>query len=160
DALEPELVTYAKAGAPGQYFLYDEPDGLVIRAMALIRDADANDIAILEVGARLNSEFLKEIKTRSTVDLALIWKNQVRAATVDFGTNTMFPTTFEVDNKPGDVLIQNITANSTNYYGIFRVLPAQRDNPGLLAVLVPTEPVEQAQRALVGILILIGFALV
>jgi signal transduction histidine kinase/HAMP domain-containing protein len=160
DTLEPELVKYAKAGAPGQYFLYDEPDGLVIRAMALIRDAQANDVGILEVGARLNSEFLKEIKTRSTVDLALIWKSQVRASTVDFGSNTMFPTTFQVDNQPSDVLIQNITANSKNYYGIFRVLPAQRDNPGLLAVLVPTEPVESAQRTLVGILILLGLGLV
>jgi signal transduction histidine kinase/HAMP domain-containing protein len=161
DTLEPELVRYAKAGAPGQYFLYDEPDGgLVIRAMALIRDAEANDIAILEVGARLNSEFLKDIKTRSTVDLALIWKNQVRASTVDFGSNTMFPTTVQVDNQPGDVLIQNVTANSKNYYGIFRVLPAQRDNPGLLAVLVPTEPVESARRTLVGILLLLGLGLV
>ena len=160
NTLEPEIVKYAKAGAPSQAFLYDEPDGLVIRAMALIRDAEANDIGILEVGNSLNSDFLKDIKTRSTVDLALIWKSQVRASTVDFGSNTMFPTTFEVDNQPSDVLIQNITANSKNYYGIFRVLPAQRDNPGLLAVLVPTEPVEIAQRTLVGILILLGLGLI
>ncbi|MGH2472679.1 MAG: ATP-binding protein [Candidatus Limnocylindria bacterium] len=160
DTLEPELVKYAKAGAQGQAFLYDEPEGLVIRAMALIRDAESNDIGILEVGNSLNSEFLKDIKARSTADLALIWNGQVRASTVDFGSNTMFPTTFQVDGQPSDVLIQNITAHSRNYYGIFRVLAAQRANPGLLAVLVPTEPVEQAQRTLIGILIVLGFGLI
>src|SRR5439155_1323054 len=47
-----------------------------------------------------------------------------------------------------------------NYYGIFRVIRSQRQNPGLLAVLVPTAGVEQAQRTLVGILIVLGLGLV
>src|SRR5437879_1276728 len=46
------------------------------------------------------------------------------------------------------------------YYGIFRVIRSQRQNPGLLAVLVPTAGVEQAQRTLVGILIVLGLGLV
>jgi signal transduction histidine kinase len=158
--LEPELIRYAKASAQGQWFLYDEPEGLVIRAMSLIRNFSDEDIGIMEVGKNLGLNFLKEIKTRSQADLALILNGQVRASTVNFGTDTVFPTTAEVDSQPRDVLIQDIAASGTNYYGIFRVLAAQRDTPGLLAVLVPTEPVEQAQRTLIGILIVLGAALV
>ncbi|HEV8534918.1 MAG TPA: ATP-binding protein [Candidatus Limnocylindria bacterium] len=158
--LEPELVTYAKARAQQQWVLYDEPDGLVIRAIFVIRNADGDYIGIMEVGNLLNSDFLKAIKTRSDADLALIWNGQVRASTVDFGSNTMFPTTEQVDAQLRDVLIENLTANNKNYYGIFRVIRSQRQNPGILAVLVPTDPVEQAQRTLLGILLLVGLGLV
>src|SRR5207247_764943 len=134
--------------------------GLVIRAIYVIRNANQDPIGMMEAGNVLGSDFLKSIKTRSDADLALIWNGQVRASTVDFGENPMFPSIAEVDAQQGDVLIQNVTANNTNYYGIFRVLRYSRQNPGLLAVLVPTEPVDQAQRALIGILVLVGLALV
>src|SRR5205823_13029097 len=111
-------------------------------------------------GSVLGSNFLKSIKTRSNADLALIWSGRVRASTVDFAPDQQFPTTEEVDAMPRDVLIQTITAGSTRYYGIFRVIRSQRQNPGLLAVLVPTASVDQAQRSLIGVLVLLGLALV
>jgi len=160
DTLEPELVSLARAQVQQSWVLFDEPQGLVIRAIYVIRNADQEPIGTMEVGNVLGSSFLKSIKTRSNADLALIWNGQVRASTVDFGTNTMFPSVAQVDAEPNDVLIQNIFANNTNYYGIFRVLRSQRQNPGLLAVLVPTAGVEQAQRTLIGILIVLGVALV
>ncbi len=160
DTLEPELVSLAKAQVQQSWVLFDEPQGLVIRAIYVIRNADQEPIGTMEVGNILGSSFLKSIKTRSNADLALIWSNRVRASTVDLGTNTMFPSVPQVDAEPNDVLIQNISANNTNYYGIFRVLRSQRQNPGLLAVLVPTAGVEQAQRTLIAILIVLGVALV
>jgi len=160
DTLEPELVTLAKAQVQQSWVLFDEPQGLVIRAIYVIRNADQEPIGTMEVGNILGSSFLKNIKTRSNADLALIWSGRVRASTVDFGTNTVFPSVAQVDAEPNDVLIQNIYANNTNYYGIFRVLRSQRQNPGLLAVLVPTAGVEQAQRTLIAILIVLGVALV
>ena len=160
DTLEPELVTLAKAQVQQSWVLFDEPQGLVIRAIYVIRNADQEPIGTMEVGNILGSSFLKNIKTRSNADLALIWSGRVRASTVDFGTNTVFPSVPQVDAEPNDVLIQNIYANNTNYYGIFRVLRSQRQNPGLLAVLVPTAGVEQAQRTLIAILIVLGIALV
>ena len=160
DTLEPELVTLAKAQVQQSWVLFDEPQGLVIRAIYVIRNADQEPIGTMEVGNILGSSFLKSIKTRSNADLALIWSGRVRASTVDFGTNTVFPSVPQVDAEPNDVLIQNIYANNTNYYGIFRVLRSQRQNPGLLAVLVPTAGVEQAQRTLIAILIVLGIALV
>jgi signal transduction histidine kinase len=158
--LQPELVTYAKAQAQQQSVLFDEPDGLVVRAIHVIYNADQEPIGMMEVGNAFTPQFLTDIKTRSTADLALIWNGQVRASTIAFGIDTQFPGVVEVDAQPNDVLIENISANGTTYYGIFRVIHSSRQNPGLLAVLVPTGPVEQAQRALVGLLIVVGFALI
>ena len=160
DTLQPELVTLAQAQVQQSWVLFDEPQGLVIRAIHVIFNADQDPIGMMEVGNVLGSQFLKNIKTRSDADLALIWNGQVRASTVDFGPNAIFPSVNEVDAQPNDVLIQNITANGRNYYGIFRVVRSQRQNPGLLAVLVPTAGVEQAQRTLIGVLVLLGLALV
>jgi len=160
DTLEPELIAYAKAQAQSQWVLFDEPQGLVIKAIFVIRNAESDPIGMMEVGNVLTSKFLKDIKIRSSADLALIWNGQVRASTVAFAANTDFPTTGQVDAVPSDVLIRNLTANNTNYYGIFRVIRSQRQNPGLLAVLVPTAGVELAQRTLVAVLLLLGLALV
>src|SRR5256886_400230 len=160
DTLQPELVTLAQAQVQQSWVLFDEPQGLVIRAIHVIFNADQDPIGMMEVGNVLGPQFLKNIKTRSDADLALTWNGQVRRSTVDFGPNAIFPSVNEVDAQPNDVLIQNITANGRNYYGIFRVVRSQRQNPGLLAVLVPTAGVEQAQRTLIGVLVLLGLALV
>ncbi|MEK6226404.1 MAG: ATP-binding protein [Chloroflexota bacterium] len=160
DTFQPELVTLAQAQVQQSWVLFDEPQGLVIRAIYVIRNTNQDPIGMMEAGNVLGSDFLKSIKTRSDADLALIWNGQVRASTVDFGPGTMFPTIAEVDAQAGDVLIQNVTANDKNYYGIFRVLRSSRQNPGLLAVLVPTAGVEQAQRTLIGVLVLLGLGLV
>jgi signal transduction histidine kinase len=160
DTLEPELVAYAKAQAQSQWVLFDEPQGLVIKAIFVIRNDEGDPIGMMEVGNVLTSKFLSTIKTRSQADLALIWNSQVRASTVDFAADTAFPTTVQVDAQPNDVLIQSVTANGKNYYGIFRVIRSQRQNPGLLAVLVPTAGVEQAQRTLIAVLALVGLGLV
>jgi len=157
---QPELVILAQAGVQQSAVLFDEPQGLVVRAIYVIRNVNQDPIGMMEAGNVLGSDFLKSIKTRSDADLALIWNGKVRASTVDFGESPMFPSIAEVDAQQGDVLIQNVTANNRNYYGIFRVLRSSRQNPGLLAVLVPTAGVEQAQRTLIGVLVLLGLALV
>ncbi|HKC90201.1 MAG TPA: histidine kinase dimerization/phospho-acceptor domain-containing protein, partial [Candidatus Limnocylindria bacterium] len=160
ETFQPELVTLAQAQVQQSAVLFDEPQGLVIRAIYVIRNANQDPIGMMEAGNVLGSEFLKSIKTRSDADLALIWNGQVRASTVDFGASTVFPSIAEVDAQAGDVLIQNVTANNRNYYGIFRVLRSSRQNPGLLAVLVPTAGVDQAQRTLIAVLVLLGLGLV
>ncbi|TMC68977.1 MAG: HAMP domain-containing protein [Chloroflexi bacterium] len=160
NTLQPELVVYAKAQAQQQSVLFDEPQGLVVRAIHVIFNAEQDPIGIMEVGNGLSPKFLTDIKTRATADMALIWNGQVRASTVELGSANVFPRVEQVDAQPNDVLIESVTANNTNYYGIFRVIRSSRQNPGLLAVLVPTAGVEQAQRALIGLLILVGLVLV
>ena len=90
DTLEPELVAYAKAQAQSQWVLFDEPQGLVIKAIYVIRNTETDPIGMMEVGNVLGSDFLKSIKIRSQADLALIWNGQVRASTVDFASDTAF----------------------------------------------------------------------
>src|SRR6267378_1851512 len=126
DTFQPELVTLAQAQVQQSSVLFDEPQGLVVRAIYVIRNANQDPIGMMEAGNVLGSDFLKSIKTRSNADLALIWNGQVRASTVDFGASPQFPSIAQVDAQPGDVLIQNVTANDTNYYGIFRVLRSSR----------------------------------
>src|SRR5207302_11072698 len=110
DTFQPELVTLAQAQVQQSWVLFDEPHGLFDTAIYVISDAEQEPIAMMEAGAILGSKFLTDIKTRSNADLALIWNGQVRASTVDFGTNTVFPSVTEVDAQPGDVLIENIAA--------------------------------------------------
>src|SRR5438876_583299 len=90
--------------------------------------------------------------------LASLPTTQVLTSTVKLADITVFPTIEQVDSQSNDLLIEDLTVNNTNYYGIFRVIRSERQNPGLLAVLVPTASVEQAQRTLIGILILVGLA--
>jgi signal transduction histidine kinase len=160
DMLEPELVAYAKAQAQSLWVLFDGPQGLVIKAVYVVRNDESDPIGMIEVGNILGSKFLKDIKTRSQADLALIWNSQVRASTINLAADTTFPSPTQVDAQPNDVLIQNIRGNAKNYYGIFRVIRSQRQNPGILAVLVPTTGVEQAQRTLIAVLVLLGLGLV
>src|SRR6266550_5165990 len=100
DTLQPELVVYAKAQAQQQSVLFDEPQGLVVRAIHVIYNADQDPIGMMEVGAAFTPQFLTDIKTRSNADLTLIWNGQVRVSTIDFGTSTMFPSVPEVDAQP------------------------------------------------------------
>jgi signal transduction histidine kinase/HAMP domain-containing protein len=158
DTLEPELVNAARAEAQQYWVLYDEPQGLVVKAIFVIRNEATDPIGMMEVGNGLGADFLNNIKARSSADLALIWNGQVRTSTLDFGEHTVFPTVEQV-TQSNDLLIENLTVSGTNYYGIFRVIRSERQNPGLLAVLVPTAGVDQAQRTLIGILILVGLAL-
>ena len=158
--LPKELVTLAQAQVQEAWVLFDEPQGLIIRAIKVVYDTEQEPIGMMEVGAALPSGFLTSIKTGSDAELALIWNGQVRASTVDFGKSPSFPSIAEVDAEPNDVLIRDVTVNARNYYGIFRVIRSQRQNPGILAVLVPTASVESAQRTLIGVLIVVGLGLV
>jgi signal transduction histidine kinase len=160
DSFPPELVRLAQAQVQQSSVLFDEPQGLFIRAINVIRNENQDSVGMMEAGALLGTEWLKSIKTRSNADLALIWNGQVRASTVEFAKDTTFPTLEDVDAQPGDVLIQSLRANDTEYYGIFRVIRSQRQNPGLFAVLVPTASVQEAQRTFIGVMIALGVALI
>ncbi len=166
DTLRPELLALTRAGAQQSWVLYDEDQGLVIRAIFVIRGADQDPVGVAEIGAVLGNDFLKGINTKSDAQLALIWNGKVRGSTfvgadgkalaVD---GAIFPTVDRVDSADRDTLFQNVTVNGTDYYGIFRVVRSQRQNPGVLAVLVPTEAVVNAQRTLLGIMVALAVGL-
>ncbi len=166
ETLRPELLALTRAGAQQSWVLYDEPEGLVIRAIFVVRGADQEQVGVVEVGSVLGTEFLRTINTKSDAHLALIWNGKVRASTfvgpdgkalpVD---GTLFPSVTDVDNAQGDTLFQNIKVEGEDYYGIFRVVRSQRQNPGVLAVLVPTDAVVNAQRTLLAIMVALALGL-
>jgi signal transduction histidine kinase/HAMP domain-containing protein len=166
ETLRAELLGLTVAGAQQSWVLYDEPQGLVIRAIYVIRGRDQEGIGVVEVGSVLGTPFLKGINTKSDAHLALVWNGQVRASTfADAGGKPMtvdaavFPTVGEVEAAESDTLFRNVRINGMDYYGIFRVVRNFRQNPGVLAVLVPTDAVVNAQRTLLAIMVALAAGL-
>jgi len=167
ETLRPELLALTKAGAQQSRVLYDEAEGLVIRAIFTIRGVELEQIGVVEVGSVLGNQFLKDINTKSDAQLALVWNGKVRASTfIDAAgkavavDGAIFPAVNDVDNAQGDTLFKNLTVGGQEYYGIFKVVRNERQNPGVLAVLVPTDAVAGAQRTLLGIMLALAVGLI
>src|SRR5207248_1206275 len=115
DNLRPELVALAKAQAQQSWVLNDEPSGLVIRAIYVVRGADQQAVGFVEVGSVLGAAFLEGLTTKSDAEVALIWSGNVRASTfVDANGSaasidgSRFPSVDTVDNAEGDTLAANV----------------------------------------------------
>ena len=167
ETLRQELLLLARAGAQQSWVLYDEPQGLVIRAIYVIRGREQEQIGVVEVGGVLGNAYLKTINTKSDAQILLVWNGQVRASTfVDAAgrpvtiEGSVFPSVQAVDNASGDTLFQNVRIADQDYYGIFRVVRSQRQNPGVLAVLVPTDAIVNAQRTLLVIMTALAAGLI
>ncbi len=153
ETLQPELVRLAKAGAIQSWVLYDEPQGLVVRAIYNIRGTNNELVGMMEVGSVLGDRYLKSLVMSSDAQLALVWSGKVIASTVRMPDGAMLPTVDEIDATFRDVLIRDIDVGERHFYGIFRVVRSGRHNPGVLAVLVATDTIVAAQRTLVALLI-------
>jgi signal transduction histidine kinase/HAMP domain-containing protein len=156
EKLGPDLLARANASPEQAYVLYDEPSGVTVRALSIVRD-EANTIVLgyVMVGTVLDEGFLQAIQATSDSQLAILWRGQPRAATIGIGNEvSQFPTSTEVDASATDLLSKTITVNGANYFGIFTLERTHTANadPLLLAVLVAAAPVEDAQRSLFIIL--------
>jgi signal transduction histidine kinase/HAMP domain-containing protein len=156
EKLGPDLLARANASPEQAYVLYDEPSGVTVRALSIVRD-EANTIVLgyVMVGTVLDEGFLQAIQATSDSQLAILWRGQPRAATIGIGNEvSQFPTSSEVDASATDLLSKTITVNGANYFGIFTLERTHTANadPLLLAVLVAAAPVEDAQRSLFIIL--------
>jgi signal transduction histidine kinase/HAMP domain-containing protein len=164
EKLGSDLLARATASPEQAYVLYDEPAGVTVRALSIVRDENnSSEIeGYIMVGIVLDQGFLQSVQASSDAQLALLWRGQPRAATlgVDADEVAQFPTSAEVDNSPGDLLSKNIVVDGADYFGIFtleRTHTASSD-PLLIGVLVAAGSVEDAQRSLFVILgvLLIG----
>jgi len=166
ETLKPDLVELVRARAQQSWSLYDEPQGIVIRAIYVIRGRDQEPIGYMEVGSVLGNSYLQAINTKSTgatasdAQLALVWNGNVRASTTTIPEDVDFPTVDQVDSAVGDVFVQDINLNGRSYYGIFQVIRAQVGKPGVLAVLLPLEGLAGAQRTLLVILFVLAAGLI
>ena len=154
--LRPQLLARANANPEEAFVLYDEPAGVTVRALSIIRDeTTAQPIGYVEVATVLDVRFLKSIQTNSDAQLVVIWNGQAKATTTELDHDDVeqFPTAKDVDDSPTDNVSRVVDVNNTDYYGVFSLERTHTtDNPLLIGVLVPTAPVEQAQRTLVTIL--------
>jgi len=157
EKLGPDLLARANASPEQAYVLYDEPAGVTVRALSIVRD-DANSAVIgyILVGTVLDEGFLQGIQATSDSQLAILWRGQARAATIGIDADEVgqFPTSADVDNSPSDLVSKTISVDGANYYGIFTLERTHTANadPLLLGVLVAAAPVEDAQRSLFVIL--------
>ena len=157
EKLGPDLLARANASPEQAYVLYDEPAGVTVRALSIVRD-DANSAVIgyILVGTVLDEGFLQAIQATSDSQLAILWRGQARAATIGIDEDEVgqFPTSADVDNSPSDLVSKTISVDGANYYGIFTLERTHTANadPLLLGVLVAAAPVEDAQRSLFVIL--------
>jgi signal transduction histidine kinase/HAMP domain-containing protein len=157
EKLGPDLLARANASPEQAYVLYDEPAGVTVRALSIVRD-EANTVVLgyILVGTVLDEGFLQAIQATSDSQLAILWRGQARAATIgiDSAEVAQFPTSDDVDSSPTDILSKTINVNGANYFGIFTLERTHTANadPLLLGVLVAAAPVEDAQRSLFVIL--------
>ncbi|HEY8731409.1 MAG TPA: ATP-binding protein [Candidatus Limnocylindria bacterium] len=164
EKLGPDLLARANASPEQAYVLYDEPAGVTVRALSIVRDEQDSStiLGYVMVGTVLDESFLQEIQASSDAQLAILWRGEARAATIGIGTDEVaqFPTSSDVDNSPQDLIEKTISVDGANYFGIFSLERTHTANadPLLLGVLVAAAPVEDAQRSLFIILggLLIG----
>jgi signal transduction histidine kinase/HAMP domain-containing protein len=157
EKLGPDLLARANASPEQAYVLYDEPAGVTVRALSIVRDeANAVVLGYVMVGTVLDESFLQAIQATSDSQLAILWRGQPRAATIGIDSSEIaqFPTSAEVDASATDLLSRTINVHGGNYFGIFTLERTHTANadPLLLAVLVAAAPVEDAQRSLFVIL--------
>jgi len=164
EKLSADLLARATASPEQAYVLYDEPKGVTVRALSIVRDADNSSkiLGYIMVGIVLDEAFLQSVQASSQAELALLWRGTPRAATVGIDADEIaqFPTSAEVDASPSDLISKNIVVDGADYFGIFtleRTHTASAD-PLLIAVLVSAVSVENAQKTLFIVLgaLLIG----
>ena len=155
ERLNDQLVGLARATVEQSSLVVNEPNGLTVRSIALIRGRQTQPIGVLEVGTPLDSAFLRGLQQGGGVELVLIWDNQLRAATTDAVDRAILPQTAEVDASPSDTLDRTVRVAGHDYFGVFTLLHRFTTSaPGMLGVLLPTAPVVSAQQALLTFLVL------
>ncbi len=155
EKLKPELLNRAGANAEQSYVLYDEPSGITLRAIAIIRGANSDPVGTIEVATRLDSKFLTDLKSKSDAEIALVWNGDVKATTFDFDRPDLFPSADQVDATSEDKLARTIQVNGQRYYGVFSLVRTHTPAAAVLGVLVPLAPVEASQRNLLVLLALL-----
>ena len=154
--LRPALLARANANPEEAFVLYDEPTGVTVRALSIIRDeTTALPIGYVEVATVLDARFLRSIQTTSDTQIVVIWNGEAKGTTTELDADDVrdFPTSKEVDDSPGDNVSRVVDVNGKNYFGVFTLERTHTtDNPLLIGILVPTASVDDAQRTLISIL--------
>jgi len=153
--VQQQLIDRAAANPEQAFVLYDEPKGVTVRALSIIRDEEsAALVGYVEVATVLDERFLRLIQTNSEAQLVLVWRGQLKATTLQLGDADVrtFPSAQDVDQAPEDSVERVVNLGGKSFFGVFSLERTHTPDPLLLGVLVSTEPVDVAQRTLILVL--------
>jgi signal transduction histidine kinase len=163
--LPPELLRRAGIRAEEAWVIEDEPAGLTVYAIAVVRGPTGTPIGFVESGLILNAGVLSAIKRSTDAEMVILLGGAVRASTIPRVSTTSFPTVAETNLTPDARITRQVDVGGQRYLGTFSSLPTHGGSDGMVAVLVPLAPLENTQRSLGGvfvallIVVLIGGAL-
>ncbi len=146
------LLQRAQATADKAWALFDEPDGLMIRAITAIRGTAAEPIGMVEVGVILDTTLLQSAFVESGSHLVLVWNGAVKASTISVDDVAVLPTVEQVEAQTGDKLSTIIALNGERYFAVFSIVRTHTDTPGMVGVLIPLAPVDRARNVLLAVL--------
>ena len=160
EMLPPELVRRAGIRAEEAWVVEDEPRGLTVRAISVVRDQTGAAVGLVQAGVVLDSAVLDPIKRRTDSELLLLLGQEVKASTIADAGSARFPSLAEVSLTPDAALDRRVQIGPSHFLGRFSVLPTHNVVDGILAVLVPLAPLDDAQRTLIlvfaGLFLLLG----
>ncbi len=160
-----ELLRRVEASVEQTWIIDEESNGLMLRAVAPVRQS-GELIGVVEVGLLLDSKFLASIQPEASTaqagpQLALIWEGKVKATTLRGGLQqTVIPTVAEVDAEENDRLHRTVQLGDQLYEAIFTFVDSHQGTLGILGVYQSREPVEAAERTILGVMVALLVALV
>ena len=162
ELLPPELVRRAGIRAEEAWVIEDETRGLTVRAISVIRDQAGAAVGLVQAGVVLDTAVLEGIKQRTDAELVLLLGDGVRASTIANVRTAEFPSLSEVSLDTDASIDRRVQLGDRRFLGTFSALPTHNVMDGILAVLVPLAPLDEAQQTLVlgflGLLVLLGLA--
>ncbi len=141
------LLRRTEAAAEKAWALVDEPEGLTLRAIALVRGLSGEPIGMIEVGSLLGASFLKSVNGKGDNILVLAADGATRSATVP--VEDLAVPGQEVNIDPQSPRVRAVTLQGQRYFAVFRELEFHSDEQITLGVLVPLARVEASRRTIV-----------
>ncbi|HEX9495050.1 MAG TPA: histidine kinase dimerization/phospho-acceptor domain-containing protein, partial [Candidatus Limnocylindria bacterium] len=158
--LPPELLRRAGIRAEEAWVIEDEPAGLTVYAISVVRGTNGVAIGFVESGLVLNTAVLTSIKQSTDAEMVILFGDSVRATTLARINTGAFPTVAETALTPDARVTRQVDVGGQRYLGTFSALPTHGTKEGMVAVLVPLAPLETTQAELGGVfialLILVG----
>ena len=162
ELLPPELVRRAGIKAEEAWVIEDESRGLTVRAISVVRNQGGTPVGLVMAGVVLDTAVLDAIKRRTDAELVLLLGDTVRASTIADVITTGFPPLADISLDADASIEKRVQIGPRPFLGTFSVLPTHNVTDGVLAVLVPLAPLEEAQQTLilafVGLFVLLGVA--
>ena len=159
--LPAELLRRAGVRAEEAWVIEDEPAGLTVYAISVVRASNGNAIGFIEAGLALDRRLLADIKKTTDAEVLLLFGDQVRASTLPVAGTGSFPTVADVNRTPNAQITQQVEFAGQAFLGTFSVLPTHGATEAMVAVLVPLAPLQNTQRSLGAIFVgLLGLVLI